>query len=166
MRSYSHVFAGQIIESAPWVFYHQVIVKGGAVLSILIGLILVSYLVVGAASYRYLYKIRLLIGYHFGMNIAMTSGMVMGITIGTALGYEFPASYTLITVITTLIAMIIGAIFGALVDYQILLTGATSGIMGGIMGPMIGMAADLHLIIFCTFLVFISFGLLCLSARA
>ena len=142
------------------------LLKGGATLSILIGLILLSYLVVGTASYWYLYKIRLLIGYHFGMNIAMTSGMVMGITIGTVLGYEFPASYTLITILTTLIAMIIGAIFGALVDYQILLTGATSGIMGGIMGPMIGMAADLPLIVFCTFLVFISFGLLCFSARA
>lgn len=90
----------------------------------------------------------------------------MGITIGTVLGYQFPTSYTLITIITTILAMIIGAIFGALVDYQILLTGATSGIMGGIMGPMIGMVADLELLVFCTFLVFFSFGLLCFSVRA
>ncbi|WP_144061525.1 hypothetical protein [Bacillus sp. 1NLA3E] len=135
-------------------------------MTVLLGLVLLSYLVVGAASYRYLYKIKQIIGYHFGMNIAMTSSMIMGIGVGTILGYQFPAYYTWITIITTIIAIFLGSLFGALVDYQTLITGVFSGIMSGIMGPMIGVMADLGLIVFITILVFFTFGLLCFSVRS
>jgi hypothetical protein len=135
-------------------------------LLIILGLVLVSYLIVALATFHYLYKIKQIIGYHFGMNIAMTSSMIMGIGIGTLLGYQWPLRYTLITIITTIIAVFFGALFGALVDYQTLLTGISSGIMSGIMGPMIGVIADLGLIVFCTLMLFLSFGLLCFSVRS
>ena len=49
-------------------------------------LILESYFLICFITYAYLYKIRNLISYHFGMNLAMSSGGVMGIAIGTILG--------------------------------------------------------------------------------
>ncbi|HWL11884.1 MAG TPA: hypothetical protein VNQ57_02760 [Ureibacillus sp.] len=96
----------------------------------------------------------------------MTSSGVMGIAIGTLLGYAFPAHYTLITIIATLLAILVGAFFGALVDYQTLLTGVSSGLMAGFMGPMIGVVADFSLVMFCTLLVYVIFGLLCFSVRS
>ncbi|RLL43850.1 hypothetical protein D8M04_13150 [Oceanobacillus piezotolerans] len=90
----------------------------------------------------------------------------MGIAVGTILGAVFPAHYTLITVIATIVAMVIGALFGGLVDYQSLLTGISSCLMAGIMGPMIGVVADIGMISFCSFLVYLTFGLLCFSIRS
>ena len=109
---------------------------------------------------------KYLISYHLGMNIAMASSGVIGIAVGTLLGYAFPAHYAVITIIATLLAILVGAIFGALVDYQTLLSGVTSGLMAGIMGPMIGVVADLTLVMFCTLLVYVMFGLLCFSVRS
>lgn len=135
-------------------------------MSLFLTIVLISYFVVCFVSYRYLYRIRNLIGYHLGMNLAMLSSGVMGIATGTVLGYAFPAHYTLITIAATAIAILIGAIFGALVDYQTLLSGVSGGLMAGIMGPMIGVIADFGLLIFCTVLVYASFGLLCFSVRS
>lgn len=135
-------------------------------MNLLLLTILVSYLLVCAATFSFLFKVKNLISYHLGMNIAMVTSGVMGIAIGTVLGFAFPAHYTLITILTTVLAILIGAIFGALVDYQTLLSGVSSGIMAGIMGPMIGVVADFGLIAFCTILVYVSFGLLCFSIRS
>lgn len=135
-------------------------------MSLLFVLILVSYFVVCFATFTFLYKIKSLISYHLGMNIAMLSSGVMGLGVGAILGYTFPSHYTLVTIIATVIAMIIGAIFGALVDYQTLLSGVSGGLMAGIMGPMIGVMADFGFITFCTILVYVIFGMLCLSVRS
>jgi len=135
-------------------------------LSLLILFILISFLFVCLVSYSFFRKMKYLISYHLGMNIAMTSSGVMGIAIGTLLGYAFPAHYTLITIIATLLAILVGAFFGALVDYQTLLTGVSSGLMAGFMGPMIGVVADFSLVMFCTLLVYVIFGLLCFSVRS
>jgi len=129
-------------------------------------LILCSFIIVTLISYRFLYRIKELIGYHFGMNVAMLSSGVIGIAAGTVLGYTFPAHYTMITIVATLFAMAVGVLFGSLVDYQTLLSGVTSGLMAGIMGPMIGVVADFGLIAFCTILVYLSFGLICFSVRS
>ena len=135
-------------------------------INLLLLIILVSYFLVCAATFSFLFKLKSLISYHLGMNIAMTTSGVMGISIGTILGFAFPAHYTLITILTTILAIVIGAIFGALVDYQTLLSGVSSGIMAGRMGPMIGVVADFGLIAFCTILVHASFGLLYFSIRS
>lgn len=135
-------------------------------MSLLILFILISFLFVCLVSYSFFRKMKYLISYHLGMNIAMTSSGVMGIAIGTLLGYAFPAHYTLITIIATLLAILVGAFFGALVDYQTLLTGVSSGLMAGFMGPMIGVVADFSLVMFCTLLVYVIFGLLCFSVRS
>ena len=135
-------------------------------MDLLLLIIFISYFLVCAATFSFLFKLKSLISYHLGMNIAMTTSGVMGIAIGTILGFAFPGHYTLITICTTLIAILIGVIFGALVDYQTLLSGVSSGIMAGIMGPMIGVVADFGLIAFCTILVYASFGLLCFSIRS
>lgn len=135
-------------------------------MSIYIALTLSSYFLVSLVTYLYLKKLKYFISYHFGMNIAMISSGVMGIAIGTILGYAFPSYYAVITILTTIVAILIGAIFGALVDYQTMLSGISGGIMTGIMGPMIGVVADFSLIIFCTILVYIMFGLICFSIRS
>jgi len=135
-------------------------------LSTLLLIILVSYFLVCFISFTFLLKLRFVISYHLGMNIAMTSSGVMGIAVGALLGNTFPASYTFITVITTILAIIIGAIFGALVDYQTLLSGISSGLMAGIMGPMIGVMSGFGMIMFCTFLVYVMFALICFSVRS
>ncbi len=66
-------------------------------MNLLLLTILVSYLLVCAATFSFLFKLKSLISYHLGMNIAMTTSGVMGIAIGTVLGFAFPAHYTLIT---------------------------------------------------------------------
>lgn len=136
-------------------------------MNLLFMIILASYFLICFITYAYLYKIRNLISYHFGMNLAMSSGGVMGIAVGTILGSLVPAHYTVITIIATVVGIVIGALFGALVDYQSLLTGVSSGLMAGVMGPMIGvMASDMGMIAFCTILVYLTFGLLCFSIRS
>ena len=131
-------------------------------------ILLFSYLLAAVAAYLFLYKARLLIGYHLGMNMAMTSSGVLGISIGAVLGTIFPLSFTEVAVVSALLAALAGGVFGALADYQTLLTGVTSGVMSGLMGPMLGiMASDAALTqAFCTLLVYGGFGMLCYSVRS
>ncbi|WP_274309987.1 hypothetical protein [Solibacillus daqui] len=135
-------------------------------MNIIFWLILFSYFIFCFATFTFLYKIKFLISYHFGMNIAMLSSGVIGLAVGAILGNTFPSHYTLVTIIATVIAIIIGAIFGALVDYQTLLSGVSGGLMAGIMGPMLGAMADFGIVIFCSILVYVVFGMLCLSVRS
>lgn len=130
--------------------------------------LLLSYVLVGGWAFAVLYPSRHLISYHMGMNLAMVSGGVIGMTTGIVLGDLFPTHYALVTIIGTLLAIFAGIVFGALVDYQTLITGVASGIMSGLMGPMVGVMAgqSLALILFCSLLVYLSFGLLCFSLRS
>lgn len=125
-------------------------------------------LIITFASYWYLYKVRNLIGYHLGMNIAMISSGVFGLALGSVLGARFYIHPEWTIIVTTLIAMLTGILFGSLVDYQTLISGISSGIMGGLMGPMISF--HIHnpfpIMLFCTLLVFLTFGLLCFSIKA
>lgn len=131
-------------------------------------ILLSSYVLAAAAAYLFLYKSRLLIGYHLGMNLAMTSSGVLGISIGAVLGTIYPLSFTEVAVVSALIAGAAGGVFGAMVDYQTLMTGVTNGVMAGLMGPMIGvMASDAALTqAFCTLLVYGGFTMLCYSVRS
>jgi len=129
---------------------------------------LLSYAVTAGLSYRYLYKSRRLIGYHFGMNLAMLASGVIGLAVGVLLGAQFPALFAEMTIVSTVVAVAVGMWFGALVDYQTMLTGVTGGVMSGLMGPMIGVMAN-HadsLLLFCSALVYLCFGLLCYSKRS
>ena len=127
---------------------------------------LTSFFIVCFATYLYLYRLKSVMGYHFGMNIAMLSSGAIGLGVGALLGHAFPNEYTLVTILVTVMAMGIGALFGSLVDYQTVLSGISGGIMAGIMGPMIGVMADFNLVLFCGILVYIIFPLLAFSVRA
>jgi hypothetical protein len=143
--------------------------KGGSVMTWLSWVLLLSYVVAGVWTFVVLYPSRHLISYHMGMNLAMVSGGVIGIAVGIVLGDLFPAHYALATIAATGIAIFGGIVFGALVDYQTLITGVASGIMSGLMGPMVGVMAGtqaLVLILFCSLLVYLSYGLLCFSLRS
>lgn len=129
----------------------------GIRLSVWIWSLLIFQFLLAVVTYRFIYRRRMLIGFHLAMNIAMVAGGGMALGTGVLLIYEFPVYYMEVTVIAALTGMLVGSVFGGMFDNQTLLTGYISGLMTGMMAPMIGAAASYSM----PFAIMMEFFVLC-----